>query len=523
MLPSVGQTVKRDVLEAEHPDRKEGKKYFYNWRFWRESYEGTGGYAPHVNDVLVGDTWPTDESAGTVYPNESDRTYLYRHGRERAKFKCRVMMGYLPNVVKRSLNMIVGYITKQTPTRSGWPERLNDWITDCNGASDTWDVLKNTELVTPALYYGFLPVLVHRRPSTAITQEQLNREKNQPIVTVINPEALVDWVWDDAGNLTMAKVLEEVDATESLLTKTHIAIRRYWYYTPEGWFYIDDNGEDDDLPVMAVGAWTNTKSAPFIVWRIGLSGRSLVADAATTQRELYNVRSEITEQRRETLFCMLSAPDAGGDENDARSKSVGSNNVWWFPHDSRHRPDWMAPPAVPMDQMREESELLAAKIAEEMGLDFDQGGGQTGMAFSFKMSKIVRLLKDVVSSLQRAENQTLREVCRQLGEEASDEAISRWPSEFDAKDVQKELESFQLLVDMGVGPTFEAEAKYRAATVAMPDLDEASRKKGKEEIETEIEEQEEGMDVQPGMVVAPQPGLTEPAPGDKEIPDARSR
>jgi hypothetical protein len=176
-----------------------------------------------------------------------------------------------------------------------------------------------------------------------------------------------------------------------------------------------------------------------------------------------------------------------------------------------------------MDQMREESALLAAKISEEMGLDFDQGGGQTGMAFSFKMSKIVRLLKDVVSSLQRAENQTLREVCRQLGEEASDEAISRWPSEFDAKDVQKELESFQLLVEMGVGPTFEAKAKYRAATVAMPDLDEETRKKGKEEIETEVEEQEEGMDVQPGMMVAPQPGLTDPVPSDEGVPNARAR
>jgi hypothetical protein len=501
--------------------------YFYKWRFYRESYEGTGGYGPYVRDITVIDTWPTDEGAGTLYLDTSDRTYLYKHPRERNKFRRRVIMAYLPNVIKRSLNMMVGYITKQTPTRNDWPDRLTKWMSDCNGAGDAWDVFKNTELVTPCLYYGFLPILVHRKPSTAQTQAQLDLENNQPTVSIINPEALIDWVWDDSLNIRMAKVKEKVDVTDTLFTKAHATIDRYWYYTPEGWWYADDNGEDDDIPIVDVQPWSKPRESPFITWRLGLTGRSMIADAATTQRELYNVRSEITEQRRETLFCMLSAPDAGGDENDIRSKRVGSDNVWWFPHDSRHRPDWMAPPAVPMDQMREESNGLALQILEEMGLDFDSGGGTTGMAFSFKMSKIVRLLKDTVASLQRAENQTLREVCRQLGQEADDKAISKWPTEFDAKDVAKELEAMQMLVDMGVGPTFEAEAKYRSATTAMPDMDETARQKGKSEIETEIEEAEEGMDLQPGMIPQQQQpvvsNLTQQGPSDKTIPNAKAR
>jgi hypothetical protein len=166
-LPAVGDMIDRKIVEAEHPDRSEGEKWYYKWRFYRESYEGSGGYAPFIDPVQINDTIPTDESTGSVYPELTDRTYLFRHPVERVKFQRRAMMAYLINIIRRALNMLNGFITKQTPMRDGFPDQLNKWIDECTPHGDSWDSVKNTQIIIPTLYYGFLPVLIYKKPSDA--------------------------------------------------------------------------------------------------------------------------------------------------------------------------------------------------------------------------------------------------------------------------------------------------------------------------------------------------------------------
>jgi hypothetical protein len=305
---------------------------------------------------------------------------------------------------------------------------------------------------------------------------------------------MLDWYWDTEGGLKAIKTVEIIEDNPTLLKKSHSTYKRYWYYTQAGWYYIDDlNYKDQQLPVMEVQPWAGDHM-PIVVWRLA-EHRSLIADASAAQREYYNITSELTEQRRETGFAMLVLPQQGGDEHDARVKVGSSDNVLWSDPEA-WQPYWLERKGDVQKALREEAEYLSAQILKEMGLDFDEegGGGTTGIAYQFKMSKIVRMLKDIVGSLQRAENQTLKEVAIQLGTEIPDGKRSVWPAEFDAKDAEKEVETLLEILSADIGPTFETEARYRIATTAMPDLDETARAQGREEIETAINEQEEGAD-----------------------------
>jgi hypothetical protein len=498
-LPPKGQLIDRKALEADHPQRVAGEKFYYKWRFYRENYEGSGGYAPHLDPITVASTLPTDEGASNtaVSPDNSARTYLFRHPVERKKFHRRVMMAYNVNIIRRALNMINGYLTKKNPTRDGFPDSLNKWMDSCTDDGDTWDILKNVELTIPCLYYGFLPVLIHKWPTDA-PNAALDEETVQ--VSPLSPEAMIDWVWDSKGNLTQIKLIQEVDETVDILSGAHIQYKRYWYYNNAGWYYVDDtDAKLDKIPVTQVGKWNGDKM-PLVMWRLGMSGRSLIADSCGAQREYYNVLSEITEQRRETGFAMLCLPDPGGgsgDEDDDRV-IVGSMDNTLKADGEKWQPFWLERKGDVFKSMMEERQSLAEDILREMGLDFDEGGGTTGVAYQFKMSKIVRMLKDIVSSLQRAENQTLREVARQLGTEIPEDKKSVWASEFDAKDVQKEMESLTAYLDTSPpSETAEVEAYYKMTTTVMDDLDEEKRQTILEELETGVEEKNEGMDETP--------------------------
>lgn len=496
MTFSPPETVSRKRLKKTHPDYDER---VHALRFYRESHDGTGGYAPYIADVRVSDTMPDDLKAGSLTEESDRRTHLFRHPREKAKFERRVMMAYLTNVIRRVLTMLVGYLTKTQPSYSDYPKAVTDWMSYSTAAGVTWEDFKISEIVPRLCYYGILPVVTFRMPTPdAVTEAQQEDAGGRLQAQWINPEAIVDWRFGVDDQFDWLHYLEEVDLTGPEDDEPRV-VTRHWWLAREGYYYVDDLDKRlQDVPVTAWGEYPN--GLPIVVWRIGSNGRSLIADACATQRELFNVNSLIQEQERETTFAMLAAPEDGGTQNRGTRK-VGSDNVWYYPSESRVPPHWMAPPPHILEHFMSKRETLCKEILEDMGLDFDSTGGNTGMAFQFAMSKIVRLLNVLATSLQRGEAQTMERVGIELGSPLPDTARCVWPSEFDAKDAEKIMDGLERILDRVKSASFRVEAQVRMAAAGMSDLDETIREKGRKEIEqAEQEEQaahDAGADEQP--------------------------
>ena len=263
------------------------------------------------------------------------------------------------------------------------------------------------------------------------------------------------------------KVKTTVDRTGPL-DGLHKRIDRYTWYTQQGWFAVEDDKITAVLPVVASGLYAH--GLPIVVWR--LRGGALTADADATQREMYNVTSLIQEQERATAFAMLKAPDDGVKD---RNKEVGSATVWWYPHDATNTPEWMEPPGGVLEHLMAKNVALAGEILSNMGLDFDSGGGQTGMAFQFKMSKIVRLLQGVANSMGIGDTRSMARVALELGQTLPDDVRVVWPSEFDAKDIEKELDGLERILINSVSITAKIEADMRMVLAAIGDMDEKKR------------------------------------------------
>ena len=512
------EKISRDLIKKEHPLYSEQYRAL---RFGRESYEGSGGYAPWLDDVVVNDRQPDDQQSGTLAPGDSRRTYLFRHPREKKKFERRVMMAYLTNIIKRAVRMILGFLTKKQPIYDEYPAPVKDWMSTVNSSGDTWEQYKRQSILPPLAYYGFIPVIFFRLKTDAKTAYQQIVAGGDLQCDVINPENIVDWKLAPNGEYVWLKTKVEVDLTGPEDTKQRLAYRYTWY-AQDGWFAVnDDDGKQAELPVLPgdSGEWP-TGIMPIITWRI--RGGSLIEDAAPAQRELYNISSLIQEQERETTFSMLAAPGNGPDQSGG--VVIGAvDNVFWYPEEARHRPDWMAPPPQVLIHLMAKRAVLIEEILESMGLDFADGGGTTGVAFQFKMSKIVRMLQDLANSLSVAESRSLGIVAVEHGEELDDEVRCVWPSEFDAKDQEKELDALERVIDRVMSDTAKAEAQYRMATTAMNNLDEGMRTDIRDEIDEGIEEAKldlENTTLPPPGTVPPMPGAPPPgAPPDVDSDD----
>jgi hypothetical protein len=484
LLENQPQMLTRDIIAKEHPDYQ---ALYRSLRFGRENYEGSGGYASFLDDVMVSDIQPDDQQTGTIQPDVNRRTYLFRHPREKKKFERRVMMAYLTNVVKKAVAMIGGFLTKKQPIYDDYPKSVKNWMSSVNAKGDTWESYKSDDIWPALAYYGFLPVIFYRLETDAVTAEQQVAQGGNLRVDILNPENIVDWQVDAAGDYVWLKTKTLVDLTTPD-DQEQVLIERYTWYTQDGKYHVDDaDGKSSELPIEGVVSWPN--GLPIVVWR--LKGGALTRDANAVQREAYNINSLIQEQERETTFSMIRAPGSAPQQN-ARVVTGAVDNIWWYPEDARHPPDWMAPPPQVLAHLMAKRVVLAEEILELMGLDFDKGGGQTGMAFQFKMSKIVRMLQGLATSLSVAESQSLERVATEHGDPLKDGVRCVWPREFDAKDVEKELDGLERVLDRVKSAAAQSEAQYRMATSAMGNLDEKIRTEIRKEIDESIEE--EGLD-----------------------------
>lgn len=477
-LPS---ELEQDVVRAKHP---EWQTRYNRLRMNREAYEGSGAFGPWIDEVRVSDTVPDDLKTGTVEPDANRRTVLQRHPREERKFERRVMQFFNTNVVKRGVNMVGGYLTKQQPTYDDYPDKVKDWMDSVNRRADTWETYKVFEVVPRVLYYGKLPVLYYRPITPAVTAQQQEDMGGDLVAHIINPETIVDWHWGENEEYTWLKVKTQVDKSGPL-EKEKTEVDRYWWLTQQGWWYVDDI-DDKMLPIVAAGLWDN--GLPLVTWSL-LDGVALTEDATIQQRELCNLDSLIQEQERETAFAMLALPDPG---EELRNKVMqgGSSNVLWTDRDARHEAKWLSPDTDVLQHLRERRGELIKDIMSSMGLDFDEGGGQTGMAFQFRMSKIVRLLQGLAEAFSRSESRSLARVGMELGSPVDDKVRVKWPREFDAKDVEKEMDAAERVYDKVPSAAAKEDAAYNMAIAGNGPQDEERRNLYREEIKAGVEAEE---------------------------------
>jgi hypothetical protein len=464
--------VDRTTFRRLHPEAAERSALF---AFLLDAWDGTGGFAPPLDEVLhsVGGVWQPS------LPGWKRISYLDRHIREdeqsyRERVRCAAYINLPRTVGETTLN----FLWRRGPTRVVPSEDVQAFVADADGLGTSLDdVLR--EMSRRALLFGSCPALVDRSALPVRNKAEAVDAGAATYVTPLYPQSLADWEVDAAGNWQWIKLLDSTSRAESAETERVTALRaRVWTPTNGHRWTMVENAD----PVDA-GTWENPiGEVPLVVLRYAPSvgptilGASPMAEIGNVSRDLFNDRSLWQAHIRRQVFAILAWPVSIG--GDLQSLNLGTSNAAKVPADAP-MPQYIAPPqsvSETLERKIQHDVAEAYRLARQEFLLSSSQAPTSGLARQYEFAHLNASLGAFARELARAERAMVRLYCLWHGLDVKVEMAGyevSWPEDFDVRDLERELKIAldALMLPLGATARRVLVAQTRNAVVSLSDID----------------------------------------------------
>ena len=402
--------------------------YIEYWKFCDEAFKAEGGFL--------------DGSYLQAYPRESEEKYRARQ--ETASYV---------NIFASKINRYIGYIFKNTPTRSSQSSLIKAVFDDCDNKGNNIDVFISN-FAKNAKVRGCNLLLIDMPKEKPKTYEEQLQKRGLPYFVEILPERIVEFKLDKFGRFEYVLFEDYID--NSTLFKEEI-VPIYRYYDKEGWAIYDQNKNLLEQNSHSFG------ECPVLIFSENGDFPTFgeFSQIAKLNLRHYNLLSELDEILRSQTFPVLTI-NASTPKDVELKISTDNALVYQQGYD---RPDFIAPPPAPAEiyiKRIKELENQIDKIAYDITTN---ESNESGIALDLKFQGLNASLSNFAIRLNDLENRAFALVCKILGI-ANDVTIA-YPKSFSIIDTQKEisvLEEMKALVD---SPTYN---KLKALQIISADL-----------------------------------------------------
>ncbi len=398
------------------------------WQFANEAFKGVGGFL--------------DGRYIERYPRESDEKYQERQ-----------RIAHYVNLFAPKVHRYVGYIFKNTPTRSGSNAIIKKIFDDCDNRGDTIDVFMSN-FAKMAKVRGCALLLVDAPRSAGDAFGKQMKGRNFPYFVAIEPERVLRYKMDYFGRFEFIAYSDIVD-NSTLENENRQEIIKYFDKTE--WRIYDTNynlleSGSHDLGVCPVLLFSESGEFPTL---------GEFTQIAFLAKRHYNLLSELDEILRSETFPVLTLN--ADNPTDVEIKLATDNAIAY--QSGMQRPEFIAPPSAPAEvylQKIKDVEAQIDKIAYDISTNQSQ---ESGIALDLKFQGLNASLSNFALRLEDLENRAFEVVCRYLGIE--DDVIVNYPSNFSIVDVQKEIEILSEMKQLVDVPTY---FRLKAAQIISNDL-----------------------------------------------------
>lgn len=460
--------------------KKTHKDYDYwlpEWKFFKNSYKGGKAYR--------------------------EGNYLLQHPFEStANYERRKSTAYFYNYCAPIIDIYNAFLFKTAPTREygvlAKDPLFKNFLLDADLEGTTFpQFMRKSERL--ASMYGRISIIVDKPSSTIITKGQAIEQDIRPYCTIITPENLLDWVFEqnESGRwvLNKAKVYEGIDNEGRQL---------YRIWGIDGWVLWGistgggDNPDDEDEQVVLLGSGNYDLDRVPIVTLFNkrtedrMIGISDINDLADINKNIYYLCSDAKEIIENTAFPMLTVPFS---KTSSEEKTVGPKNVWEYdPEFPSAKPAWLEPPHSSLSEIREwikQDIEEMHRIAKMGGLTTTDGSVQpwSGVALETERDPLYAALSEKGDNLEEAEEQIL--ALWALWEGKKFDGKIDYPDNFSIRELNVELQNAITLLEGKVkSKTFNNELQSKIAGSVLPKLSNEI----KEQIKKEIADAETNVD-----------------------------
>ncbi len=379
-----------------------------------------------------------------------DGSYLVPHPRElQDKFDRRKALCVYPNYTRKITNVFMGFLWKQSPTRSETSELYDRFIKNANGRGTSLNrLLYNYQLL--ALILGTVYVIVDKSSKQAATKA----DESLPYCTIRYPSQLVDEEKDAMGEWLWVMFSERING------KT-----QYRKYTRHSWHVYE---EQDGSGLIDEGEYTLGRvpvaclHAAEPLQDDDCRSESFVFDLAALNWDLFNVRSELRSLFRDQTFSILTLPVGTDKEREALiDLTISTENALAYNPAGGGKPGYIAPPPDPISQYKEDIADIIATMYQVANLEFVGGVQQSGKALEFQFQGVNGSLRGIAEQCEQTENDICQLVHLWQGQENKTHVA--YPSDFNIGDLMEAIAIAMDSISLGMGDAFDKAIKKNVA------------------------------------------------------------
>jgi hypothetical protein len=460
----------RGLIERRHPEYSENVDH---WEFLEDTYEGGREWFREniFRYIKEGDTEFADRLA---------RAYRFNHSRE-------------------VVDLLNKYLFKQNIRRNedDAPDSVKRfWKRATLNGLGIKDLARQISKKSSIL--GRVGVVID---NTTQGQAVISRadEKKAGVRTyayIVGPEQLLDYAFDDMGDLTWALIKECVRDDADPINSSGDEVERFRLWTKTEWRLYQEvkEGRRKVVKLVDQGAH-NLGLVPVVLADNIISDEeycapSLIGDIAYLDRAVANYLSNLDAIIQDQTFSQLAMPAQNvlpGEDNYTKLTEMGTKRIFLYDGEGGAQPFFLSPDPKQASMIIETINKIISEIYHTVGLagertkqDNAMGiDNSSGVAKAFDFERVNALLAAKADSLEVVENKIVKIVAAWNGEEAKveDRDLVSYPDDFDTRGLYDEFDIAARLMLIEAPDEVRQEQMKSVLDKLFPQIGETLRKK----------------------------------------------
>jgi len=457
----------KSVLTQRHPLYNE---FAADWEFFLASYVG-----------------------GTNY---TGAPYLFSHDREAPeRFSKRQTRAVFNNYSRKVIDIYASFLYRQDIERASKDETLQLFLDDADLRGHSFGQVMADTVSRLSFAMGHTVVIVdlNKREEGAAPSRAAERELGvRPYISVYTPTNVHDWGLNPDGSYRWIRVEEPAPDESDPFRERGEPACRYRTWTETEWRLHDEDGNQIGGGPNPLGRVPAERIAPLEHPVQREVGWSIISDIAPLNRAIYNYRSLLDEFLFLQCFNIVAIPIPGDpkavDTVKKLMSSLGSSTGIYFDPSKGGAPVYVTPPIDPADFLLRMIEASSKEIIDLAKLQDRSASAkaESGMARAYEFIEANAVFSSIARHLQDAERRILHlvELWGNPKAKIADLPVTlSYPDDFNAVDLNEEIDQALSLLTMQISPTYAQEVKKGIVRKTLPGADQETL----DQIEDEIE------------------------------------
>jgi hypothetical protein len=417
------------LISRRHPEYQENVSH---WCFLEDTYEGgRHWFKEHVFRYI--------KEGDQEFADRVERAYRFNHSRE-------------------VVDLINKYLFKQDIVRSDdVPDSIKQfWKRATKNGLGIQDLMKQAGKKSSMV--GRIGVVVD---TTAPAGVKLSRAEAKAAgvrtyAYTVGPEQLLDYAWDDEGELEWALIRECVRDDADPYTSTGVQFDRFRLWTKMEWKLYEERMQGRRKIVVLVGQGVHDLGevplvlADHIITDEVYTAPALIDDIAYLDRAVANYLSNLDAIIQDQTFSQLAMPAQNvlpGEDNYNKLVDMGTKRVFLYDGESGAKPEYLSPDPRQAQLILAVVNKIIGEIYHTVGLAGERTkednavgiDNSSGVAKAYDFERVNALLAAKADSLQVIENKIARLVAKWNGDTLNDDVV-QYPDNFDTRGLYDEFD-----------------------------------------------------------------------------------